>query len=430
MVHDLFTNGIVYLDIGFNLRRLPQHYLPYVTLFGRALLGQGTATEDFVKLLQRIGRKTGGIRNAVFTSAIQKSDDAAAYLFLRGKSTVEQSGELLAILQDVLLTAKLDNRERFRQIVLEEKAGQEAGLAPGGHRVANARLKARFNLSDWASEQIGGLSYLFFLRNLSDAIDQDWAGVLEKLEAIRGYLINRSNALVNVTLDNANWMKLEPALADFLLKLPAGSTPIATWTKEQVTVSEGLTMPTQVNFVAKGTNLFAHGYKLHGSALVILNLLRTTWLWERVRVQGGAYGGFCTFDHRSGTFTYVSYRDPNLVGTIDTYDKTADFLREMKLNDEELTKAIIGVIGELDDYQLPDAKGFTSLSRALAGDTEEGRQKLRDEVLATTAADIKAFAAVLDVVKKDGEVVVLGSEQAIAAANAERQLGMKVVKVL
>lgn len=430
LVHDLFTNGIVYLDIGFNLRHLPQEHLPYVTLFGRALLGLGTETEDFVKLLRRIGAKTGGIRNAVFTTAMQKSDDAAAFLFLRGKSTVEQSGELLAILKDVLLTSKLDNRERFRQIVLEEKAGQEAGLAPGGHRVVNTRLKARFSMSEWASEQIGGLTYLLFLRNLADSIDQDWAGVLAILEAIRGYLINRANALVNVTLDNANWEKLEPSLADFLLQLPAGQTSLAAWAPDRVTVAEGLTMPTQVNFVAKGANLFAHGYKLHGSALVIQNLLRTTWLWERVRVQGGAYGGFCTFDHRSGTFTFVSYRDPNLLGTIETYDKTAAYLRDVNLTEDELTKAIIGVIGELDDYQLPDAKGFTSLARVLAGDTEEGRQKLRDEVLSTTVSDIKAFADVLDQVKVNGEVVVLGSEQAINAANTERQLGMKIVKVL
>jgi len=296
--------------------------------------------------------------------------------------------------------------------------------------VVNTRLKARFSQSDWASEQMGGLTYLFFLRSLAEQIDKDWFGVLANLETIRGYLINRANALVNITLDRANYQSIQPALADFLLQLPARSTLQATWTMEAPTAPEGLTMPAQVNYVAKGTNLYKLGYKLSGSALVITNLLRTTWLWERVRVQGGAYGGFCTFDHRSGTFTFVSYRDPNLLATMDVYDKTGDFLREMNLTDDEVAKAIIGVIGELDDYQLPDAKGFTSLSRTLAGDTEEGRQKLRDEVLATSVADIKAFADVLDLVKANGQVVVLGSEQAITAANTERQMGMQVIRAL
>ena len=430
VTHDLFTNGITYLDVGFNLRALPQEYLPYVTLFGRALLGLGTEAEDFVKLSRRIGRKTGGIRSANFTSAVQRSSDAAAWLFLRGKATVAQTPDLLVILRDVLLTAKLDNRDRFRQIVLEEKAGQEAGLTPGGHRVANSRLKARFSLADWAGEQMGGLTYLFFLRKLAEQIDQDWAGVLGKLEAVRGYLINRSNALVNLTLDGVNTQVIQPALADFLGQLPVKATAQLAWTPDIVAAPEGLTIPAQVNYVAKGANLYKLGYQFHGSLLVISNMLRTTWLWERVRVQGGAYGGFCTFDHRSGTFTYVSYRDPNLLATLNNYDQTADFLRDIDLPQEEVTKSIIGVIGELDDYQLPDAKGFTSLGRMLAGDTEAGRQKLRDEVLATSAADFRAFAGVLDLVKQNGQVVVLGSEQAITAANSERQLGMQITRAL
>ena len=430
LYHDLFTNGIIYLDVGFNLRQLPQEYLPYVTLFGRALLGLGTQAEDFVKLSQHIGRKTGGIRSASYTATVTGGGEAAAWLFLRGKATVAQSGELLHILRDVLLTARLDNRERFRQMVLEEKASQEAGMVPGGHRVVNVRLRSRFSQADWANEQIGGLSYLFFLRGLAEQIDKDWPAVQAKLEAMRGYLVNRGGAVVNVTLDRANWDDFRPALADFVAQLPAASTTWAAWARDGAAAPEGLTIPAQVNYVGKGADLYRLGYKLHGSIMVISNLLRTTWLWERVRVQGGAYGGFCLFDQRSGVFTFVSYRDPNLLGTLDNYDNAGAFLREVELHDDEVAKAIIGVIGELDDYQLPDAKGYTSMLRLLAGDSDEQRQRLRDEVLATAAADIRAFADVLDQVKRDGQVVVLGSEQAISAANAERALGLKVTRAL
>lgn len=44
----------------------------------------------------------------------------------------------------------------------------------------------------------------------------------------------------------------------------------------------------------------------------------------RVRVVGGAYGGFCDFDNHSGMFTYSSYRDPNLLKTVDVYDGEYD----------------------------------------------------------------------------------------------------------
>lgn len=54
----------------------------------------------------------------------------------------------------------------------------------------------------------------------------------------------------------------------------------------------------------------------------------------------------------------MSYRDPNLLKTLDVYDATANFLRELELDDDTLTKAIIGAIGDVDSYQLPDAKGY------------------------------------------------------------------------
>ena len=68
---------------------------------------------------------------------------------------------------------------------------------------------------------------------------------------------------------------------------------------------------------------------------------------------------------------------------------------------------------------LPDAKGFTSLKRTLSGVTDEYRQRIRDEVLATNASDFASFGEVLDSVAGAGRVVVLGSEDAIKETNAE-----------
>jgi Zn-dependent M16 (insulinase) family peptidase len=147
-------------------------------------------------------------------------------------------------------------------------------------------------------------------------------------------------------------------------------------------------------------------------------------------VQGGAYGGFCLFDHRSGIFSYLSYRDPNLLTTLDNYDRASQFLRQLELNEDELTKSIIGAIGDMDTYQLPDAKGYTSMLRHLTDDTDKARQRMRDEILGTIRADFKAFADVLEQVNSNGLVVVLGSQADIEAANTTRPGWLSVFKVL
>ena len=163
--------------------------------------------------------------------------------------------------------------------------------------------------------------------------------------------------------------------------------------------------------------------------MVVNGYLQMAYLWEKIRVQGGAYGGFSSFDDTSGAFTFLSYRDPNVASTIENYDKAGAFLKGLdssRLSDSELTKAIIAAIGDLDSYQLPDAKGYTSMMRYLTGRTDEMRQKMREEVLSTNGEDFIAFGEALEKVAQSEAVAVIGSQSALEGAN----IGLKVTKVL
>ncbi len=429
LFHDLFTNGILYVDLGMNLHTLPPELVPYVPLFSRALTELGTAAEDDVRLSQRIGRHTGGIRATTLTSAVYGAPQGVAWLFLRAKAVPAQASELLAILRDILLTVRLDNRERFRQIVLEEKAGLESSLTPSGHGYVNRRLRAGYTDVDWASEQMGGIDHLFFLRELAGQVENDWASVQATLEQVRDTLVNRSASMVNLTATASEWADFRPQLATFLEALPQHHAAEQAWPTGTPTSAEALTIPAKVNYVGKAANLFELGYTPHGSAIVISRYLRTTYLWEKIRVQGGAYGGFSVYDRHSGVFSFLSYRDPNLLQTLNVYDQAGQFLRQIDMTDEELTRAIIGAISDIDSYQLPDAKGYTALVRYLVGDTDERRQQMRDEVLGTGIADFHAFGAMLGRVSEAGRVAVLGGSDAIEAAQQERG-GFTVTAVL
>jgi Zn-dependent M16 (insulinase) family peptidase len=435
LFHDLFTNGIAYVDLGLNLQHLPAQYVPYVPLLGRAFVEMGTETEDFVSLTQRISRKTGGIYPAPFASDIQGTHKSAAWLFLRGKAMAHQADGLIQILEDVLSTVKLDNRERFRQMAMEEKARVEQKLIPTGHQMVNQRLKSHFSQAHWASEQMGGVSYLFFIRQLVRDIENDWPQVLAILEDLQQILVNRKNVLANVTLDVSGWKRLETSLRRFLGSLPDAKVvsslgPKTDWPARSKPVFEGLTIPSQVNYVGKGANLKELGYDFHGSVLAITRYVRNAWLWDRVRVQGGAYGAFCLLDRISGVLTFVSYRDPNLLETLDVFDRSAEFLEKETLTDNELTKSVIGAVGDLDGYMLPDTKGFVSMVRYLTGDTESLRQKMREELLETTTSDFKKMGQVLKNAAKKGVVKVLGSSSAIEALEKERPGWLKRLKVM
>ena len=93
---------------------------------------------------------------------------------------------------------------------------------------------------------------------------------------------------------------------------------------------------------------------------------------------------------------------------------------ELRLRTQNLVR-IIGTIGEVDSYRLPDAKGFASMQRYLIGDTDENRQRMREEILATSVKDLRHFADAMDEVAVHGRVVArpriaayLGSNRRIA----------------
>ena len=301
---------------------------------------------------------------------------------------------------------------------------------PAGHHVVGRRLRAHFHEGAWAAEQLAGLSYLMFIRKAARALANGSRPFIDDLDRVRRSVVNREAVICNVTAGSAFLKQFEPRLAAFLAELPSARHTPQSWVFEGPGTPVGLTLPAQVNYVGKALDLYRSGYSLHGSALVIARYLTIGRLWERVRVQGGAYGGFCRFDHLSGVLHFVSYRDPNVIETLDVYDETAAFLKSATLDRDVVERAIIGTIGDLDRYELPDAKGFSALARHLTSVSDEDRQRLRDEVLSTTAEDFRAFAAALEPMREQGFVAVMGPAAALDKAANDGSIPFRITQVL
>ncbi|TAK12019.1 MAG: peptidase M16 [Anaerolineae bacterium] len=430
LTHDVFTNGIVYLDLAFDLHAVPQTLLPYLSLFADGLTQMGTKSQDFVKLAQRIGRDTGGVGASLLLEPLREQRGSAAYLVLRAKAALDKTPEMLGILTDILLEVNFDNPQRFKQILLENKSELESAILPAGTRFVNRRLMRRETEAGWLQDELTLLGQLFFLRDLAEKVEKDWPSVLAELEAVRAALLQRAAMAANLTLDAASQAKALPALESFAAGLPGETFTPQAWHAPGEEEDEGFTLPAPVNYVGKGANLKSLGIKISGSASVITKTIGTTWLWDKVRVQGGAYGGMEYFEPATGVLNFLSYRDPNLLQTLDVYDQTANFLRELRLSDDELTKSIIGAIGDLDPHLLPDAKGYTSMVRHFTGYTEDMRQQYRDEVLSTTSKHFNEFADAVAAIADRGHVVVIGNHDTVTKANEERGGFLKVKKVL
>ncbi|WP_243358245.1 insulinase family protein [Fundidesulfovibrio terrae] len=416
--HDLPTNGVIYLELGFDLAGVSPELLPLVPLFGRALFEMGTDREDFAAFLNRAARKTGGVGREVSLSAVKDAGPgrASSRLILSGKATPDRTGEFLEILCDSMTRANLADETRFKEMLFEAKARAERRIAPSGHVYASRRLKARFHRAALAEERLSGLTGVESLRAWAADFDRSWPWLRDGLQELRNQVLRRDNLQVNVTLDAKNYEAFEPRLGGMLSSLAAGGYSPQDWPSLALPEREGLSAPVQVNFVAQGRDLNELGYTPHGSMLVACRYLRNAYLWERVRVRGGAYGSFCSFDRWSGVLAMLSYRDPNIVKTLDAFAEAGEFLSRLDIPAEELERAIIGTVGDIDSYLLPDAQGHASMARHWAGDSDEARQEVRRQVMNTTLDDLRRAGEVMTKAMHGAPVVVLGSEEGLKDA--------------
>ena len=343
------------------------------------------------------------------------------YLNLTGKAVSSKVQDLFDILNEILLEPIKDKdvlSQRLKEMLLEDKAGLEQDLVASGHKAASTRVLTHFSPAAVIGEAMDGIHYLNTLRSRLDNWDTALPQLLEDLDELRRLLVVARPGVVHC-VGSTDDMENVARLAEHVWHaLPGGARVDGTQCISLAAPvgAEVFATPSQVNYVAKGCNLKALGYSYHGSAAVIMRHLARSYLWEQVRVLGGAYGAFCSLDRTSGNFVCSSYRDPNVEKTVAVYDSMADYLAGISLTRGDLTRAIVGTIGDLDLYRLPEARGAYSLGRWLAGESDEALQALREEILSTTNDDFRAFAPILKEAASKGETCVIGGANAARAA--------------
>ncbi len=426
--HDLPTGGISYVDAFFNLDGVPGGLFPLLPLMGRALTEMGTSQRNFVDLNMAIASKTGGLDAGPLFYTARADRTALPRFTVSGKVAPGKIPDLFGLMEEIILAPDFGQRERFLRMVLEEKARLEQGLIPAGHTYVSTRLRSAQSATGMMEEMTGGVSYLFFLRELADRAAGDWPSVRRDLDALHAAVFSRRNLDWNVTGEKDFREALLASAEKLTAALPAaapsgGDHGIA----KAPNAREALLLPAQVNYVGQGGNLYDAGYAYHGSVHGILKQLRTGWLWEKVRVQGGAYGAFCSFDRMAGSFVLASNRDPHVPATHAILARTAGYHAKAdipRLRDPAFTLALRAVVA----FLLPAACGAASSALAITGDSPELRRKMRDEILATTPDHFRAFAAYLEKALESGPVCVLGGD--LLDKTASGRDGWARIKVL
>jgi Zn-dependent M16 (insulinase) family peptidase len=431
--HDLETNGILYVDLAFDYSQILLEDVPLLPLFARMLMESGTLQLDETALSRQIGTHTGGIsvgfHNDLRTASgtVSNPDEVLLYLMLRGKAVTNKIPILFHLFTDILLNARLNNQKRAVEMLKESKSRKEASLLSSGHSYGATRIAGRHSFLGHLAEVTGGLSAVREAQSLVESAENDWPALQGRLERMRHAIIRSNDIVVNLTGDKVLLSAADESVDKFLDSIPrdafsAVNAPslIEQWKASPRLLTlqdEAFVIPSQVNYVCLGGPLVPPGEAVKGSDSVVTRFLGNGFLWDQIRVVGGAYGAFASFSEASGRFAYLSYRDPSVLNTIDVFDKAPSAL-ERPVSGEDLLQAVIGAVGDLDAPLSPDQKGFAAMVQLLSGETASDRQQWREEVLSTTPTDFHTFGSKLKrLIGLPGTLAVFGNQKDLALAN-------------
>jgi len=236
------------------------------------------------------------------------------------------------------------------------------------------------------------------------------------LQTLAKMIFRKENLMIDFTGTDEGLKKVEAAAASFAEALyreqvsGEGFVP-KVWRKNEAYMTSG-----QVQYVCRAGNFRRKGLPYTGALRMLKVMMGCDYLWNNIRVKGGAYGCMCNFG-KSGESYFVSYRDPNLTKTIEVYEKAAETVAAFEADERTLTQYLIGAISELDIPMNPSAAGLFALSAYMTGLTQEMLQKEREELLAATAEDIRGLADYIRAFMSEEFLCVVGNAEKIKEAS-------------
>jgi presequence protease len=414
--HEEFTNDVVYARLLFDVRVLPQELIPYAALLANVLGSQNTEKYSYGDLDKELNIHTGGF-NAFFNTYLENQDDLNMIpkLVVESKAMNKKIGKLFELVGEIINKTSYSDADRVKEIIVRLQSRLDSQVKQNGFGFAQTRLASYCSNAGMFGELTGGIEFYRFITDLSKNYDTKKVEIIERLIKCAALLFSKENLTAVVTCGKQDVSAYNQALEKFIPTLSNNAVTLDLWSLQPEKKNEGFLTASKVQYVIKGYDFSKLGYKWSGKVRVLEQILSTDWLQTRLRVVGGAYGGWCNFN-TTGQVFFNSYRDPNLKETLDNYDAIPDYLDKLEVSDKDMTRYILGTIANLDNPLTPSQKGNVAVRYFLEKNSPEIVQKDRDAVLSTTLSDVKGMKKFVADILDQKTFCVYGNEDKIKSA--------------
>ena len=414
--HEIETNGIGYVDVLFDMSLVEEQDLPYVGILQSVLGIIDTERYDYGILFNEINVNTGGISTSLelYNDVTNIREKAFKATFeIKGKALYGKLPVAFDMMREILMESKLDDGKRIREILAMLKSRLLMKFQSSGHVTAVLRAQSYASPAAKLKDMTNGIAFYETVSYIEEHFEEEKEKLSEKLIDLSKKLFCGDNMMLSYTAAREGLEGLE----EMVEKLK-NSLHTRTAEEDKCCVihcekkNEGFKTASKVQYVAKAGNFIDLGVAYTGALQILKVIMSYDYLWQNIRVKGGAYGCMSNFN-RIGEGYFVSYRDPNLKRTLDVYDGVVDYLKNFTVSERDMTKYIIGTMSGIDQPMTPASKGERSMNLYMNKVSAEMIREERNQILDAEQDDIRALYKVAEAVLQADQMCVIGGEDKI-----------------
>ena len=413
--HEIETNGIGYVDVLFDMSSVEEEDLPYVGILQSVLGIIDTKHYDYGTLFNEINVNTGGIGTSLelYNDVTNIREKAFKATFeIKGKALYGKLPVAFDMMREILMESKLDDGKRIREILAMLKSRLLMKFQSSGHVTAVLRAQSYASPAAKLKDMTNGIAFYETVSYLEEHFEEEKEKLSEKLIDLSKKLFRGDNMMLSYTAAKGGLEDLEIMVEKLKNSLHTQVSEESRCVIHCEKKNEGFKTASKVQYVAKAGNFIDQGVAYTGALQILKVIMSYDYLWQNIRVKGGAYGCMSNFN-RIGEGYFVSYRDPNLKRTLDVYEGVVDYLKNFTVSERDMTKYIIGTMSGIDQPMTPASKGDRSMNLYMNKVSAEMIREERNQILDAGQDDIRALYKVAEAVLRADQMCVIGGEDKI-----------------
>ena len=410
LYHPVKSDGIIYASLYFDIADAADDELPYLSLLMSLLTNLGTADHRGEELQTLLGLHTGsmGMSNSVYGT----DQKVIASAVLRFKAVSDHYERAAALAEEIATATVFDDSKAISDIIRQLYTEMQLMIINSSSQLAASRAAAVHNKRDAIIDKMQGLSFYTRLKGLVEGLDSGaltFDALREKLLSVYHRFIANGKAVFTIACDE----DARDRIAGVPLPMSDRLT-VSLGDVDTALLSGNIALTAPCDIVFNGYSCALDDTVCGGRLLLAKKILSLEYLWQKIRVENGAYG--CGANPGAARrLDMWSYRDPQIRATLDTFRNAGSFLGGLSLSDRTMEDYIIACVRNLDNPLTPQMQGYTADLLYLSGRTDAILQTERDDLLSATLDSIRLIGSQIADSADSAAYCTVGSTENITA---------------